>query len=82
MTDVRIFKPSKTAMQSGRNNVKRWVLEFEPGDRNKRITLWDGLGPVTQPPRFDSSSTARKRLWHLPKKMASLPECKTPRRDE
>ena len=27
---VRIFQPPKTAMQSGRANTRRWVLEFEP----------------------------------------------------
>ena len=27
---VRIFKPAKTAMQSGRADSDRWVLEFEP----------------------------------------------------
>jgi len=27
---ARIYKPSKTAMQSGRALTKRWVLEFEP----------------------------------------------------
>ena len=27
---VRIYQPAKTAMQSGRGNTKRWVLEFEP----------------------------------------------------
>ncbi len=27
---VRIFRPSKTAMQSGRAGTRRWVLEFEP----------------------------------------------------
>src|SRR5215813_1412458 len=27
---ARIYKPAKTAMQSGRANVKEWVLEFEP----------------------------------------------------
>ena len=27
---VRIYKPSKNAMQSGRRQEKRWVLEFEP----------------------------------------------------
>jgi NADH dehydrogenase ubiquinone Fe-S protein 4 len=27
---ARIFKPSKTAMQSGQGNTKAWVLEFEP----------------------------------------------------
>ena len=30
MADVRIFKPSKTATQSGQNNIKSWVMEFEP----------------------------------------------------
>jgi hypothetical protein len=27
---ARIYRPSKTAMQSGRANTKDWVLEFEP----------------------------------------------------
>ena len=27
---VRIFKPDKTAMQSGEARTKEWVLEFEP----------------------------------------------------
>ena len=27
---ARIYKPSKTAMQSGQGNSKAWVLEFEP----------------------------------------------------
>jgi len=27
---VRIFQLPKTAMQSGRANTRRWVLEFEP----------------------------------------------------
>ncbi len=26
---ARIFKPAKTAMQSGRANTKAWVLEFD-----------------------------------------------------
>src|SRR5262245_57884287 len=30
---VRIYQPSKTAMQSGRGGTKRWALEFEPGAR-------------------------------------------------
>ena len=28
--DVRIYRPAKTAMQSGTANAKRWLLEFEP----------------------------------------------------
>ena len=27
---VRIFKPAKTAMQSGEARTKVWILEFEP----------------------------------------------------
>ncbi len=27
---ARIFKPAKNAMQSGRANVRRWRLEYEP----------------------------------------------------
>jgi len=27
---ARIFRPAKTAMQSGRGQVKDWVLQFEP----------------------------------------------------
>jgi hypothetical protein len=27
---ARIFRPSKTAMQSGKGKTREWVLEFEP----------------------------------------------------
>ena len=30
---VRIFKPAKTAMQSGQRNTKEWVLEPEPAPK-------------------------------------------------
>jgi ETC complex I subunit conserved region len=29
---ARIFRPSKTAMQSGKGKTREWVLEFEPTD--------------------------------------------------
>lgn len=28
MTDVRIYQPSKTAMQSGKRKTKKWLMEF------------------------------------------------------
>ena len=39
---VRIFKPAKNAMQSGRANSKRWILEFEPitGARPDPLMGW------------------------------------------
>jgi ETC complex I subunit conserved region len=32
MTTVRIYQPSKTAMQSGKGKTKDWVVEFETRD--------------------------------------------------
>ncbi len=29
---VRIYRPTKTAMQSGLRNTQRWLLDFESGD--------------------------------------------------
>ncbi|HEX9741456.1 MAG TPA: ETC complex I subunit [Nitrospiraceae bacterium] len=33
---VRIFRPAKTAMQSGHAGTRRWALEFEP-DAPRRV---------------------------------------------
>ncbi|MSO99377.1 MAG: oxidoreductase [Rhodospirillaceae bacterium] len=32
MPTVRIYRPTKTAMQSGLRNTKQWLCEHEPGD--------------------------------------------------
>ena len=32
---ARIYKPAKTAMQSGKAKTDEWVLEFEPSARRK-----------------------------------------------
>ncbi len=32
---ARIFRPSKTAMQSGKGKSAEWVLEFEPSDARR-----------------------------------------------
>lgn len=36
---VRIYQPAKTAMQSGRANTRRWILEFEPAARREPDSL-------------------------------------------
>ena len=38
MKKAKIYKPSKTAMQSGMRNTKNWLLEFE--------TLNTGINPL------------------------------------
>jgi hypothetical protein len=32
MAKVRIYQPSKTAMQSGKGKTKKWLMEFETKD--------------------------------------------------
>lgn len=36
---ARIFRPSKTAMQSGKAKAGGWVLEFEPTDARRQDPL-------------------------------------------
>ena len=45
---ARIYRPAKTAMQSGRANTKAWVLEFEPQARKDHDPLmgWVGSGDM------------------------------------
>ena len=40
MKKAKIYKPSKTAMQSGMGNTKNWILEFE--SMNKAINPLTG----------------------------------------
>tara|TARA_B100000965_G_C19465432_1_gene701653 strand:+ start:362 stop:643 length:282 start_codon:yes stop_codon:yes gene_type:complete len=40
MNKAKIYKPSKTAMQSGMGNTKNWILEFE--SMNKAINPLTG----------------------------------------
>jgi len=39
MKKAKIYKPTKTAMQSGRRNTKKWFLQYE--------TLNNGVNPLT-----------------------------------
>ena len=39
MKKAKIYKPTKTAMQSGKKNTKTWLLEFD--------TLDSGINPLT-----------------------------------
>ena len=41
---ARIYKPARSAMQSGRGKTKDWILEFEPSDAKRPDPLmgWSG----------------------------------------
>ena len=44
MTEARIYQPTKTAMQSGQANTRRWVLEFESAGRKNHDILMGWIG--------------------------------------
>ncbi len=59
---ARIYKPAKTAMQSGTAKTKEWVLEFEPEQPREVEPLmgWTSSGDMRQQVRlqFDSAEEA------------------------
>jgi hypothetical protein len=58
---VKIYQPSKTAMQSGRGNTRQWVLEFEPGPRRPEPLMgWTSSADTRAQVRlrFDSKEDA------------------------
>ena len=59
---ARIYKPAKTAMQSGQANTKAWVLDFEPEEPRQVEPLmgWTSSGDMRQQVRlrFDSKDEA------------------------
>ena len=59
---ARIFKPAKTAMQSGEARTKNWVLEYEPESprRVEPLMGWTSSGDMSQQVRlfFDTKEEA------------------------
>ena len=59
---ARIYKPPKTAMQSGQANTRAWVLDFEPelSRRVEPLMGWTSSGDMRQQLRlrFDSKEEA------------------------
>src|SRR5262245_31117953 len=51
---ARIYRPAKTAMQSGRALTRAWVLEFAPAERKENDPLmgWVGSGDTEQQVRL------------------------------
>ena len=62
MPVLRIYRPFKNAMQSGRANTQQWTAEFQPGDRKLPDPLmgWAGSRDTRSQVRmkFDSKEAA------------------------
>jgi ETC complex I subunit conserved region len=62
MAKARIYRPAKSAMQAGRGNTKKWVLEYEQATRRLPdplmgwISAADTLNQVKL--RFDTQEEA------------------------
>ena len=61
-SQVRIYRQAKTAMQSGRANTDRWIVEFEPESRRDVEPLmgWTSSADTRSQVRlrFDSEAEA------------------------
>ncbi len=59
---ARIYKPARTAMQSGTANTKEWVLDYEPEEPREIEPLmgWTSSGDMRQQVRlrFDTAEEA------------------------
>jgi len=62
MALARIYQPAKTAMQSGRGQTRKWLLEYEPASRRDPDPLmgWSSAGDTLNEVRlrFDSLDEA------------------------
>lgn len=50
MANARLYRPSKSAMTSGRRNTRQWVLEFEPQSAREIDPLmgWTSTSDMSQ----------------------------------
>jgi hypothetical protein len=63
MKTARIYQRPKNAMQSGRARTDRWILEFEPAEKQRPdpLTGWAGSGDTPNQIRlgFPSAEAAQ-----------------------
>ena len=63
MANARIYKPARSATQSGKARTKKWVLEFEPAEAKSLDPLmgWAGSGDMRAQVklRFDTVEDAQ-----------------------
>lgn len=54
MKTARIYQRPKNAMQSGRARTDRWILEFEPAEKQRAdpLTGWAGSGDTSNQVRL------------------------------
>jgi hypothetical protein len=57
MRRAKIYKPSRTAMQSGKRNTKKWVLEFDTLDTTVNPLMgWESSKDTMSEVKLDFST--------------------------
>ena len=57
MKKAKIYKPNKTAMQSGLGKIDKWVLEFETSDPTKNPLMgWESSSDTLSELRLEFST--------------------------
>ena len=60
MRKAKIYKPTKTAMQSGFRNTKSWILEFDTLDKGvNHLMGWETSNDTMSEVRLEFSSKER-----------------------
>tara|TARA_B100000686_G_scaffold273596_1_gene291289 strand:+ start:6742 stop:7026 length:285 start_codon:yes stop_codon:yes gene_type:complete len=60
MKKAKIYKPTKTAMQSGFRNTKSWILEFDTLDKGvNHLMGWETSNDTMSEVRLEFSSKER-----------------------
>ena len=63
---IKIYKPAKTAMQSGRGKLKKWVLEFETKDPSINPLMgWQSSTDTYSELKMEFSSKEKAILQNL-----------------
>jgi ETC complex I subunit-like protein len=62
---ARIYQPTKNAMQSGRRNEKRWVLDYAAGKARKMDPLmgWTSSGDMKAQIRMNFETQAEAEAY-------------------
>ena len=78
---ARIYQPTRNAMQSGRRNEKRWVLDFDPAEARRIDPLmgWTSSGDMNAQVRVEFESRAEAENYAKAKGLDYTVEAVKPR---
>jgi hypothetical protein len=65
MAQARIYRPAKTAMQSGRRQTRKWVLDYEPATGRSLDPLmgWTSAADTLNEVRLHFETLAEARAF-------------------